>query len=166
MNSSRKEKIEAIGSKSFDQFANSIINLFEVKKSKPRISYDFINIMGGTVAWLEVLDRCMRSVIGEINPFHTWLKPQLTEFFESFFENFHTDDDRLDTRRFYPYENLILKNGYKHKSFKKKMVDELYLDICSMFVSKESEENRRIMFLNCIKNFTYRTFMINKYCTP
>lgn len=162
----RNEKAKSIDSEAFKKLSETILKLFEIEPSKSSLNYEYIKIIGGTVAWMLTVDRCLRKVIGEISQFHVWLRPKLDEFFENFFENFHMDDDRLNTRRFYPYESLILKNGCKNKRFKKKMVEELHLDMCSMLESKENDENRRIIFLNCIKNFVYRTFGINKNCTP
>lgn len=141
----------------FKDLSNSILSLFE-KNSSSAYMYNCINVLGGTVAMMELNYIVIELFIGDIGNFYEWLKPKLYKFFENYN---------------YVYESVVKSKSCKRIAFKRKMMKELYLDISAFisdgnFVGKytDTEKNRLILFFNCIKNYIYRLFLINIHCSP
>lgn len=156
----------------FDILLNTILGLFTPKP--PNCLYECVAILGGTVAHIDIMDTNIKSAIGNLSNFRAWMQPQLTDFFEGLSEFFHTENKRVNERRRYSYQDLIIQKKCKLLSFKKKFAKEVYLDMLSILgpefgiycENTDTLEKRRIIVLNNIKNHVYRLFLINEYCTP
>lgn len=155
----------------FDDLLDTILDLFKIRCH--RYDYDYLNRICGTFAKKEVQDRNIINAVGNMESFHSWLESKLVDFFIELDGFFQTDDARVNKLRYYPYKAIILKRGYETKCFRKKMANEIFLNISSMtggedgvFLGKNTstEEGRRTIILNAIKNYVYRIFLINKCC--
>lgn len=150
---------------SFKDLSNSILNLFEKGENK----HNCINVLGKNVGTMEFHERLFNSFIGDIDDFYSWAKPKLEEFFQTFNKNYLlSPDERINRRRYYEYEVIVKSKTFKQTSFKKKMMKSLKLDIASCLQDGEysgeytdTEEHRRILFLNFIKTYVRRLFLID-----
>lgn len=154
----------------FTDLSNSILNLFK----KCGYHYVCADLLGGNVAMMDIHEWDLASFIGDIEDFHNWLKPKLDEFFKGFYMRyFCTQNSRINRRRHYIYQNVVKSKSCKKAVFRKKMMKELDLDRRSFIKDgvydgeyTDREETRRILYLNCIKNYVHRLFLINHYCIP
>lgn len=155
---------------SFTDLSNAILSMFE----KNGHHFNFAEILGGTVAMMDIHEYDFTSFIGNIEDFHDWLKPKLDQFFKGFYSRyFCTLNPRKNRRRQFIYQTVVKSKSCKKITFKRKMMNELNLDRIS-FLNEgkydgdftDTEENRRILFLNCIINYVYRLFLINQCCVP
>lgn len=159
-----------MNSLTFRDLSNSILNLFEKKDER---LHNCIDLLGGNVGLMGVHKTLITSFIGYIDEFYNWLKPKLEEFFEHFDTHFRTKNERINRRRYYRYESIIKSKSCKRRAFKREMMNEIKLDIISFLKDGEyvgeytdTEENRRMLLLNCIKDYVYRSFLIDAHCYP
>lgn len=161
----------SLNSESFDILAKSILTLF--RKNDSDYDCDYVNLTSnGTVASSDIQCSTIEKVVGDVDKFHDWLRPRLMFFFQSFYSLLQTGQKRANKRSHYVYSNLILEKVCKRKTFRKKMANEFLLDLLAMTDSEtktfyeglDTEVKRRIAFLNCIKNYVYRLFLINVFC--
>lgn len=150
----------------FEDFSESISNLFE---SKGKYWHNCIHVLGANVGLMEFHKRLFNSFIGNIDGFHSWAKPKLDDFFTSFVkDHFLSSNERVNRRRHFEYEEIVVSKSYKKNTFKKKMMEAIKLDIASCLNEDgeyagectDTEENRRLLFLNFIKNYVLRLFLI------
>lgn len=152
---------------SFKDLLNSILSLFE--STADGYSYKGIVLLNKTPGGMEIYERAINLCIGGITDFHDYLKPKLVEFFTDFDKTFFfTQSERKNHRRFYRYESIVKSKLCRRDSFKRKMMKELFPDIAliNKYESFDTQENRRILFLNCIKNYVHRLFLIDVYYYP
>lgn len=157
----------------FTDLSKSILSLFE---HDPRnyTTHDCIHLLGGGVARMGMTKQRITGFIGDIDDFRNWVKPKLDAFFSTFDKYyFFTRNERINRRRNYIYEKIVKSKACKRIAFKRKMMVELDLDITSFLKDGEfdgeytdTEENRRILFLNCIKNYVHRLFLTDVHCHP
>lgn len=144
-------------SSSFKDLSNSILNLFEKNEHNCK-----------NIRVMEFHKR-INSFIGDIDDFYSWVKPKLEEFFETFNEFFlFSPDEQIKRRRYYEYVAMMKSKTFKKATFKKRMIESLKLDIASCVQDGEHsgeypypEEQRRIIFLNFIKNYVQRLFLMD-----
>lgn len=165
----RREKM----SLPFSEIGNSILSLFERKKDN---QYNIIGIqlLSKNVGFMENHERFIESCIGKIDAFHDWLDVELYDFFKDFGTRyFSSSNERINRRRHLAYEKIVTSKLCKRDSFKKTMMQDLLLDLTAFIHNAEfsgeftdTEENRRMLFLNCIKNYVHRLFLIDVHCYP
>lgn len=162
-----------MASLSFNELGNSILSLFERKKENHLI-YIGIQFLNPTCGAMELNERFIESCIGKIDDFRDWLDPELYEFFRDFGARyFCSSNERINRRRYFAYEKIVKSKLCKRDSFKRAMMKELLLDLSAFKHNAEfsgpftdTEVNRRKLFLNCIKNYVYRLFLIDVHCYP
>lgn len=150
----------------FDNLSNSILSLFKIKRG----SYDRCDliIFPTEESFAQINNSLLaKDILGFASSFYNWLEPKLKEFFDSFNAFFKTKNERVNNRRIMEYKTIITDEECNLRSFRKKMAKHLIKDICAMVNSrkdgsedKSTEEKRRIIFFNCIKNYIYRLFLI------
>lgn len=160
---------------SFEILSKSILSLFELEPIYDRY-YMCEKILDADDKYFFIgsLTR-LTSFIGEIDDFHKWLQPKLNDFFEDFDKHFFTTNDRMNRRRLIAYDSIIKFKLCKRLPFKKQMMRELDLDIESFikyaeevygdytyFEEAGAEEDRRLLFFSCIKNYVHRLFFISE----
>lgn len=158
----------------FTELSKSILSLFEGTESFS----NWAELLGGDDEMKEISDNCMNSFVGDIDEFHDWLELKLDEFFKTFYKDyFYTSDERWNKRRQMIYDRVLVGSKMcKRLTFKRKMVNELNLDIIAFYKHDgdggyfgehaQTEGGRQILVLNCIKNYIFRLFLINQNCTP
>lgn len=156
----------------FKELTNSILSLFE-RQSDNAYVYNGVRLLTTNVAESEICENIIEMCVGNIDDFRKWLSPQLDAFFVDFERSyFHTLNERINHRRQYAYEKIVKLKTCKRASFKRKMMEEFNLDLISflhhgIFLEEtKTEINRRNIFLNCIKNYIYRLFLIDNCCYP
>lgn len=162
-----------LASLSFSELINSILSLFQQREDN---GYTVIGIqlLGKNVGLMEHHKRFIVSCIGKLDVFRDWLDLELEDFFEDFGTRyFCTTNERINRRRYFAYEKIVKSKLCRRDSFKKAMMQELLLDLTAFIHDgdfsgefTDTEANRRMLFLNCIKNYVYRLFLIDVHCYP
>lgn len=106
--------------------------------------------------------------IGDIECFGEWMEPEFLNFIKNVEQqNFHTNDEWMNRRRLLAYEDIVNSRQCSRNDFKARMMTSLKLDIEAFqmrayFVGDytDTEEGRRFLFLNCIKNYINRLFLV------
>lgn len=156
----------------FKDFSESISSLFE--KTSDASVHNCIEVLGKNAGLMAFHKRLFESFIGNIDDFHTWAKPKLDQFFASLDKSYLTkENERVNRRRYFSYEEIVLSNKYKRTPFKKKMMEQIILDIAAclkdgVYVGEhmDTEEHRRLLFLNFIRNYVLRLFLIPIHFKP
>lgn len=124
------------------------------------------------------MQKLLCAFIGDIDEFYQVLRPILEEFFYDFGKHFFISNDQINRRRNTIYRKIVNSKACTRNPFKRQMMIELVSDIESCIVDSskslyqdqyiysgsytDTVENRRKLFVNFIKNYIYRLFLIDE----
>lgn len=157
----------------FMTLKSTICGLFNLNRKY----YNFINILSKDEQIQNHMFHIIFGFLGDITDFQAWLDVELYIFFESFAVTYLNNANMVMRRR-RSYILQELNKMYKKRTYKLLLCTDLYFDICSCIASFSGGQNnydnicmndlnfRRLVFLNCIKNNIFRSFMIDGYFHP
>lgn len=159
---------------SFAVLKISILSLFDETFSLHGPVYNYADLLAsiGSHNFKNVMNKLLKHAIGDVEIFRERLKIELNQFFIDFHKYFQTDNERMNERRFNEYKKLILDRQFcKRKCFKRELIKFIRSDLYTCYVKNSNQfsdqykdvSKRQKVVLASIKNFIYRTFLINEY---
>lgn len=169
-------KNNVVASLEFTILKEAILSLFNLTFSLHGYIYNYADLQAGMRAhnFKKIMNILLINAVGNVESFCELLRIELDRFFDVFPEYFTTGDERLIDRRFYEYKRLIQERKLcKRKFFKRDLIDFIKLDLAvcyeknsNKFLEKYKDvSTRQKIVLASIKNFIFRTFLINEYCS-
>lgn len=158
----------------FSILKDSILSLFDTTFSLHGYISNFADLQAGTGAhnYKKNLNKLLINAVGNVECFRELLRIELNQFFNDFPKYFATNDDQMNSKRFYEYKRMILDRKCKRKLFKRELIACIKSDLCPCyektsvkFLDEYKDMSlRQKIIITSIKTFIYRTFLINEYC--